>query len=637
MANIVYEWNPFQQRIDNRITDEVIKTSDYPDRVEFVPRAAPFFSRNFELYRQGSAEPLKLGYDYCFGHSFDGFIEKYNRNVFGSVIMLRPMAGDVLLPKYDTIGAGFVLDQVAFAELVANIVNSPRVADWSELDGATIPTEFPPDPHDQPIDQTYDYQEMMTQLKSLILSSVDSSAGVNVKALLEEHLSASLIEAHASNKGDIGLPLTPNMMAALRGDLAGNSGNLLVTMDVFKEGLRRLAAGTLNLGDPADDGSTNTAPSAPADIDVAVNIRQSSEGNTLTISGSKSNDGTPVTYSITQSGAAQLTFSKTANIGEGETITFTAPGVANPSQVLISAIAVDNKGASSVPKTVTVTVMRHNPPTTPATLIVPESVFKGSSGNTITVGGSSASDGATVTYSLSQVGPIPVTFSKSSGIEAGEKVSFSVGDGVTVDTKITIAAVAVDSQGSVSSAKSAETVISIAPTQIGTSFGGGYFMGRMLIAGINYALVLAPKSYGEFPVPFSNEAAVAWAKQLTIGGYTDWRLPSVNMIDMIYRVCKPTASQNAKFLSPYMDKLGVNPESVPPGVQYTDTDPGITKLPQYQTTEVFSRDFGENYWTSDRDGRYAGEWYFRKSFSNGSFNTDNTGYAIARAVRLVRL
>lgn len=260
MANIVYQWNPFQQNINNRITAETIKTADFATgRVEFVPRAAPFFSRNFQLFRQGSADPLILGYDYCFAHPFDkfigGYIQEngaavpgYNRNVFGSIIMLRPQAGDVLLPKYDTIGSPFTLDEVAFAELVANIVNSPRVADWADLDPVTIPVDFPADPHDHPVDQTYDYEEMMTQLKSLILAVTDNSQSVTLKSLLEEHISLPLIEAHLAAKSDIGLPLTPNMAAAEKEDLLGNSANLIVTVDVLKEAFRLLATGNLNLG-----------------------------------------------------------------------------------------------------------------------------------------------------------------------------------------------------------------------------------------------------------------------------------------------------------------------------------------------------------------------------------------------------
>jgi len=364
MANIVYQWNPFQQNVNNRITSETIKTADFATgRVEFVPRAAPFFSRNFQLFRQGSVDPLILGYDYCFGHSFDRFIggyvqengtaiPGYNRNCFGSIIMLRPQAGDVLLPKYDTIGGPFTLNEVAFAELVANIVNSPRVADWADLDPVTIPVDFPPDPHDHPVDQTYDYEEMMTQLRSLILAVTDNSQSVTLKSLLEEHISLPLIEAHSASKSDIGLPLTPNMDVGITSDLAGNSGNLLVTINLLKTALRQLADGSLNLGAGGD------APLPPTELNISSSVQGSSTVYTITIRGGVAADGSAVTYTLTQSGGATVVFSKSAGIAENEQVTFAAPTVQNNTLVTISATAVDSIGAVSAPINTSVTLVK---------------------------------------------------------------------------------------------------------------------------------------------------------------------------------------------------------------------------------------------------------------------------------------
>lgn len=242
---ITYGWNPFQERVDCDISQEIIKTAGITTRVEWVPRAAPFFSRNFKLYRQGSPTPLVLGIDYCFGHTFERFILGYNRNCFGSVIMLKPLPNEVLLADYSTIGGPFVLDQAAFATLVANIINSPRVADWADL--VNVPTEFPSDPHTHPVAQTYDYLEFMTNVRSLILAITDQSQGLTVKAMLEEHMAAPLLEAHMADGGDIGLDLVPNMAAAEIIDLEGSSANKLLTMAVFKEGMRLLTAGTLKI------------------------------------------------------------------------------------------------------------------------------------------------------------------------------------------------------------------------------------------------------------------------------------------------------------------------------------------------------------------------------------------------------
>ncbi|MDH1421296.1 hypothetical protein [Pseudomonas aeruginosa] len=246
MANIVYGWNPFQERVDCRVTNETIKTSGNLNRVEFVPRAAPFFAHNFKLYRQGSNQPLLPGQDFIFGHPFQRFIKTYQKNVYSSVILLKPVEV-VLMGEYDTIGGPFVLDDVAYATLVANIINSPREALWENL--VNVPTEFPSDPHEQPAAQVYDFAQMMDYLRDLILAvtQTTSDSPTTLKTLLEQHLAADLVQAHRADKGMLGLDNVENLGKATVNDITGNSDNLVVTVAVMKEALRRLAAGTLNL------------------------------------------------------------------------------------------------------------------------------------------------------------------------------------------------------------------------------------------------------------------------------------------------------------------------------------------------------------------------------------------------------
>lgn len=243
---IVYGWNPFQLRVDCRVPGEVIKPNGVGTRVEFVPRAAPFYANKFELYRQGSNVPLVPGQDYIFGHSFDRFINRFKRNVYGSVILLKPVDAP-LLANYDTIGGPFILDEVAYATLVANIVNSPRQADWSDL--VDVPFDFPPDPHEQPAAQTYDYLDMILYLKNLVLAITETGTDqMSVKKMLEEHMAETLDQAHMADKTMIGLDLVPNARKATIEDIQGNSDNVVVSMKVVKEMFRQLAAGTLPLG-----------------------------------------------------------------------------------------------------------------------------------------------------------------------------------------------------------------------------------------------------------------------------------------------------------------------------------------------------------------------------------------------------
>lgn len=246
MSNIIYNWNPFQTLIDNRILGEIIKPSDSANRVEFLVRRAPFFSHNFKLYRAGSATPLVLGTDYVFAHSFDSFISEYRKNAFGSVILLKPFAGDVLTADYDTIGSPFVLDEIAFVQLAANIIDNPRQARWEDL--SDVPTEWPVDPHEHPVSQTYDYEEMMTALRSLILASTSAnSISSNVEETLRLHLEAPLPMAHAATSADVGLSELPNLRAGTSQDLQGGSSNSIVTVALLKEALRGLRDGTLDI------------------------------------------------------------------------------------------------------------------------------------------------------------------------------------------------------------------------------------------------------------------------------------------------------------------------------------------------------------------------------------------------------
>lgn len=253
MANPTYPWNPFQERIDCRITDEVLKTSGDNDRRVFVPRAAPFFSggatgtvnKKFVIKRQGSGAVLTPGVDYAFAHSFDRFIQKYMRNCFGAIVLLKPFPDEVLLVSYDTIGGPFILDEVAWATLVANIANSPRVVDWADL--INVPFDFPADPHEHPETQTYDWLENYTALKSLIMIITDTSSTTNALKLLEEHMEKNLPEAHPASKSDLGIPDVANNRSSTNEDLAGQSSNVNLTMQTFKEGLRQLRDGTLKL------------------------------------------------------------------------------------------------------------------------------------------------------------------------------------------------------------------------------------------------------------------------------------------------------------------------------------------------------------------------------------------------------
>lgn len=192
------------------------------------------------------------------------------------------------------------------------------------------------------------------------------------------------------------------------------------------------------------------------------------------------------------------------------------------------------------------------------------------------------------------------------------------------------------------------------PTEAGVPFGGGYYVGRLVVNGDVYASVVAPKATGEkdraiwlptyteivgadsFFDGFGNTKAMAeagsevarWALALNINGESDWYLPARDELELLYRHLKPTDDEN------YVYRHGENPSSLPPGYPYTIHLPGQTPV------ELFRGDGAEAleptwYWTSTQYSAYLA-WI--QDFADGGQSYAYKNYTgRARAVRRIKI
>jgi hypothetical protein len=192
-----------------------------------------------------------------------------------------------------------------------------------------------------------------------------------------------------------------------------------------------------------------------------------------------------------------------------------------------------------------------------------------------------------------------------------------------------------------------------APDGIGAAYGGGYYAGKINDSGVDYYLIIAPKSSGEnssirwktsntstsgtssvINGPANSSAmnnathpAAEFCEGLTIGGFSDWYMPAKNELEVCYHNLKPTTNNN------YAGQ-GANPNAVPPTDNYTIGDPARTSVAIFQSggAEVFSTSF---YLSSTE---YSAEAAWTIEFLDGTQgNSNKTNFRYVRAVRRVRV
>lgn len=191
------------------------------------------------------------------------------------------------------------------------------------------------------------------------------------------------------------------------------------------------------------------------------------------------------------------------------------------------------------------------------------------------------------------------------------------------------------------------------PTVPGTPYAGGFYAGRINIAGEQYAIIVAPKVAGEVEAEWHKDAATANSLSfydglantkamaeagsklaqrmltMSIYGLSDWYLPSRDELEICYRNLKPTVEENYCW-------RGDNPSSMPPGYAYSRDVPAQTGDTAFQAggAEAFEPVW---YWTSTQ---YAGTpvcaWmqYF---FYGNQYDLLKSNKNRARAVRKVSI
>lgn len=244
MSDISYPFNPWGDLEDAHVSGEVqtLTPAQGKNYVTIYPRAAPFHSLSMKIKVKGQNSYLIKGQDWIPSNFYNGFTRNFKVGIFGSITFLNVDAPKDVELEYDTVGGEFVLDDQAYATLVANLLTNDRYIDWSQIVDA--PTEYPPAPHAHPAGDTYNYSDFI-EVMTGIWQATSGGTDDLVKAL-QDHIDAEGTAAHPYTKDDVGLGNVDNFATATPDDLKG-SGQLFMTLDMVKTLMRQVANGTITL------------------------------------------------------------------------------------------------------------------------------------------------------------------------------------------------------------------------------------------------------------------------------------------------------------------------------------------------------------------------------------------------------
>lgn len=186
----------------------------------FIPKAAPFFAKDFRI-REITANgpvPVTEGSGFHFGGEFTTGTMSTGKPVYAAVVLTNLSRDSVYEIDYRTLGGPWTLDEGALLEAVANVAINPRGLRWEQI--ANTPGMLNPTDH-------YWNWTSMTGLDAAVSSIVNLG---NIISSKTADSNPALVNIEDLSKVNFGLDQVPNYgMASLLESVAGQRGDKLLS------------------------------------------------------------------------------------------------------------------------------------------------------------------------------------------------------------------------------------------------------------------------------------------------------------------------------------------------------------------------------------------------------------------------
>lgn len=198
--NYLYDLDTSGVSAHNRIQKERHTLPTYiPEKYRFiVPRNAPFFTMNYEVYlidpSTNSKKKLERFTHYAESHPYAALTNQLQKQLCGSIMITDSSLTGTVSIEYNTIGGPFTIDDAKILEILANRATNPVTVDWSQV--ANVPDKFPAEIHYHPAENLGEYGELVNAVKN------------NTEAMINEtNINSEVLNRHLKDSNPHGITL----------------------------------------------------------------------------------------------------------------------------------------------------------------------------------------------------------------------------------------------------------------------------------------------------------------------------------------------------------------------------------------------------------------------------------------------